>query len=105
MNIEGVKVTKIIEYYVEGHTGKAYVNYLHKNLQEIERILLLKHNDPIFISAICKRLMKEYDLHQIEVIKSMESKDIIEGIIIRNLSLSILNDRIYEGKNQDQTII
>src|SRR5699024_9935618 len=76
--LEGVKVSNLIEYYVQGHTGKGYVNYINSNLQQIDRIILLKNRNPFIITNILKRIKKEFAEQQIEVIKSIDSTNIIE---------------------------
>lgn len=103
--LEGVKVSNLIEYYVQGHTGKGYVNYINSNLQQIDRIILLKNRNPFIITNILKRIKKEFAEQQIEVIKSIDSTNIIEGIIIRELSLAVLNERIYKEKDEKVTIM
>lgn len=100
-NIEGVKVNKAITYYVQGHTGKGYVNYIKKNLQQINKIILLKHEEAIVVTLVLKEIMKRYKYENIEIIKSIESNDLIEGVIIRRMSLAILNERIYKGASQN----
>lgn len=98
-------MTKLIEYFVEGHTGKGYVNYLQSNLQDINRIILLQDTDAWLITEVLKALIKRFDQEEIEVIRSLDSKEIIEGIILPNKSLALLNERLYHGHQADKSII
>lgn len=104
MNLEGVNVTNLIEYFVEGHTGKGYVNYLQSNLQNINRIILLQHTDPRFITRVLGKVMETSDAKVIEIIRSIENKHIIEGIILHEQSLALLNKRIYHTHQDDKSI-
>lgn len=103
MNIEGVNVNKIITYYVQGHTGKGYVNYIQKNLQGINRIVLLESRLSVIVTAVLNELISDLADKEVEVIKSIESKILIEGVIVREMSLAILNKRIYDGPKEKIT--
>lgn len=88
---------KVIKYYVQGHTGKGYVNYIESNLQQINKIVLLQNDNPFIITAIINKLKNQFTDKSLEIIKSIESKHIVEGIIVRDESLAILNERMYQG--------
>lgn len=94
-------MSNLIEYYVQGHTGKGYVNYIESNLHQIDKIILLQNKNPIVITAVIEQLQKCFINEKIEIIKSIESEHLVEGIIIREQSIAVLNERIYEVKNND----
>lgn len=98
-------MSKIIEYYVHGHTGKGFVNYLSANLQNIKKIILLKNENMIVISQLLNILIKNYKEHEVEIIKSTKSIHVIDGIIIRELSVAILNEQIYQHKRTNNNNI
>lgn len=95
----------VIEYYVQGHTANGLVNYIQSNVQGINRIILLDHNEPFIITTIINRLKQIYKDEDIEVVKSIKSTDLLEGIIIRKLSLAVFNKRIYNETNNDGKVI
>lgn len=104
MNIEGVNVNKLITYYVQGHTGKGYVNYIQKNLQGINRIILLESEATFVVTAVLNELLEQLADKEVEVIKSIENNTLIDGIIVREMSLAILNERIYDGPKETITM-
>jgi len=98
-------VTKLIEYFVEGHTGKGYVNYLQSNLQGINRIILLQHTNPWFITEVLEALIRRSDSDEIEVIRSLDSREIVDGIILPSQSLALINEEIYGSHHANESII
>lgn len=104
-NIEGVKVNKSIKYYVQGHTGKGYVNFIRSNLKQIEQVILLRAKNPVLITVTINKLIEIYKDKQIEIIKSIDSTELIDGLIVRELSVAILNERIYEAGPEATTTI
>lgn len=95
-------MSKIIEYYVHGHTGKGFVNYIMSNLQQIERVFLLKNADSYVITVLLDQLVGLFNNAQVELIKSTKSNQFTDGIILRNESLAILNEQILMGEKIEE---
>lgn len=98
-------MSEIIKYYVQGHTGKGYVNYLESNLSSIDRIILLESDNPFILSETLQRFIEEIDHETVELIQSIESSQLVEGIILRSKSIAILNERIYPPEKKNEKLI
>src|SRR5690625_3280068 len=95
-------MSKIIEYYVHGHTGKGFVNYIMSNLQQIERVFLLKNADSYVITVLLDQLVGLFNNAQVDLIKSTKSNQFTDGIILRNESVAILNEPILMGEKIEE---
>lgn len=95
-----LELIKFIDYYVEGHTSKGYLNLLQSNLKGIHQIFLLENCSSFLATDIFHAVIQKFKSMTIERIRSIEKSSIMEGIIIRELGLAILNERIYEGDKE-----
>jgi len=88
-------VHHITKYYVSGHTAEGYVNYLSSNINEIEKIIVLRHPSNIFKTTLLEKVIAPYEEREpIEIIVSAQSKEYINGVIIRNRSFAVLDEKI-----------
>src|SRR5699024_9347436 len=74
-----------------------------KNLQGINRIVLLESKATVVVTAVLNELLEQLTGKEVELIKSIDSNTLIEGVIVREISLAILNERIYDGPEEKIT--
>lgn len=85
-----------IKYYATGHTGKGMINFLRTNLYGIDRVLILEHRSIAVKTVILEMLIDQNQRKKLEIISSPSGKEYIEGVIIREQSLAIINDTIVD---------
>lgn len=96
-----VVVHQEIKYYVHGHTAEGYVTFLQSNIKDIKKIIILQHPSNIVKTKVLKKLANFYSKeHDLEIISSPQSKEYVDGIIVRKLSVAILanNDPSIENE-------
>ena len=87
----------IMKYYVSGNTAEGHVNFLSANLAGINKIIVLQHPSNRLKTNILKKSAAPFEeRQQIEMISSTQSGAYIEGIIVREKSLAILDEQIVE---------
>lgn len=95
----------IINYYVCGHTAKGKVCFLEKNLQGIQKRVILKHPSIHVKSKVLKQLIKILNCETIESISSPLGKEYLDGIIMHEKSLAFLTEDIVGANLNGVTII
>lgn len=84
-----------IGYYVSGNTAEGFVNFLSTNTSDFDHHIILKHPSYTIKTAIIKEIINKYQGdHNIEVLYSSLGKDFLEGIIIRDKKMAIIDERI-----------
>ncbi|MFD1849046.1 hypothetical protein [Oceanobacillus bengalensis] len=81
-------------YYVSGNTAEGFVTYLDSNVENIKQIIVLKHPSNTLKTTIINRLIVAYKDNEIEVLKSPLSNNYLDGVIIRDKSIAIINNRL-----------
>jgi len=95
-------MTRIIPYFVEGHTGKGYINLIENNITSLEKVVFLQNKNPFVLAYIFQMLRDEilFNINSpVEIIQSIERSDYIDGIIVRNLGVAILNEKLNHSLN------
>ncbi|PAV30997.1 hypothetical protein CIL05_04620 [Virgibacillus profundi] len=85
-------------YYVTGNTAEGLVNFLPPNVENFNQIIILKHPSHQLKTAVLKNIIKTYeDQYNLEILLSTLGNDFIEGVIIREISVVFIMDRIASG--------
>lgn len=95
---------KQIRYYVHGHTGKGFMDFLSSNLQYIDRVVLFENKDKKVVTEMLNTIINLVTNEDVEIIQSTLSKDLIDGIILRNQSVAILHEPLYKDINNDKKV-
>ena len=95
---------KQIRYYVHGHTGKGFIDLLPSNLEQINQIVLIENKNKKVVTALLETILTLLNEEDIEIIQSTLSKDLIDGIIIRNKSLAIIHESLYQANDNGKNI-
>ncbi|RKQ35594.1 hypothetical protein [Oceanobacillus halophilus] len=83
------------KYYVSANTAEGFVNYIHSNVEELNQVIILKHPSHTLKTSIIHQMIDYYkSQREIEVLLSPLGKKYLDGVIIREKSLAIINDRI-----------
>lgn len=92
-----------IKYYVNGHTANGFVDFLSSNLVDIKKVIVLQHPSNRIKTSILKAIAHQHrGSNNIELIASPQSNNYLDGVIVRNLSLAILNEKeLKRGKKID----
>jgi hypothetical protein len=82
-------------YYVSGNTAEGFVNFLSSNTSNFHHHIILKHPSYTIKTAIIQEIIREYEHeHDIEVLYSSIGKEFLEGVIIRDKKVAIIDERI-----------
>lgn len=82
-------------YYVSGNTAEGFVNFLSTNTPNFHHHIILKHPSNKIKTAIINEIIKKYETdHDIEVLYSSIGKEYVEGVIIRDKKVAIIDERI-----------
>src|SRR5690625_207301 len=88
----------ITKYYVTGHTADGFVNFLSSNLINIKKIIVLQHSSNSIKSRLLQKIIALYEeKEQVEMILSAQTNEYIDGVIMRESSLAILDERLIQG--------
>ncbi|MBS3681711.1 hypothetical protein KGF86_16065 [Ornithinibacillus massiliensis] len=88
-------MTSKIGYYVSGNTAEGFVNFLSTNTSDFHHHIILKHPSYSLKTAIIKEIINQYEEdHHIEVLYSSIGKEFLEGVIIRDKKVAIVDERI-----------
>ncbi|MEN2768710.1 hypothetical protein [Ornithinibacillus xuwenensis] len=84
-----------IGYYVSGNTAEGFVNFLPTNTTNFFHHIILKHPSHTLKSAIIQEIIHEYEpTNDIEVLYSSIGKEFLDGVIIRDKKVAIIDERI-----------
>lgn len=92
----------ILNYWVSGNTAEGFVDFLDENLNGIEQIVTLQHPSASLKSQILGNLVEHYQEESLEILKSALGDQYLDGIIIRDKSVAILDEAI--ARNGTSTI-
>ncbi|GIO26455.1 hypothetical protein [Ornithinibacillus bavariensis] len=82
-------------YYVSGNTAEGFVNFLSSNTSNFHHHIILKHPSYTIKTAIMQEIICEYENDfTIEVLYSSVGKEFLEGVIIRDKKLAVIDERI-----------
>lgn len=81
-------------YYVTGNTAEGLVNFLPSNVESFNQIIILKHPSHQLKTNIIKNIIKNYEQYELEILLSTLGYGYIEGVIIREISVAVIMDRI-----------
>src|SRR5699024_12668504 len=98
---------KRIPYYVSGHTAEGYVNYLFENLQGIQHVIVLQHENEPALTVVFQHVAEAYEKkgETVEVISGLEHEDTIAGVILRGLNTTILASSDLQTTISSATVI
>lgn len=100
IEIVGVNMKRIIPYYVEGHTGKGYVNLIKNNVESLDRMIILTNKYPQIVRHVLQGLKEALLLRTsftIEEIRSLDVREAIDGLIIREIGVALLHENLCNG--------
>lgn len=81
-----------IPYFVRGHTAEGLVNFSDSNLQGIETIIALQHDNKQLIADVIKYFKKNMEgARKVETIYSPYLGKQLEGLILRDKSYALLS--------------
>lgn len=100
-------MTRRIPYYVSGHTAEGYVNYLFENLQGIQHVIVLQHENEPALTVVFQHVAETYEKkgETVEVISGLEHEDTLAGVIIRGLNTAILASSVLPTSISSATVI
>src|SRR5699024_12549050 len=86
-----VRVKKI-QYYDSGHTAEGYVNYLFENLQGIQHVSVLQHENEPALTVVFQHVAETYEKkgETVKVISGLEHEDTLTGVILQGVNTAIL---------------
>lgn len=82
-------MNKIISYYGGGNTARGFKPLYDSILKGLDLIYSLNGGSTIYKTSILKKLVDKYD--NVEIINSSLDNDELEGIILRDLNIAIVN--------------
>ncbi|MFB4167801.1 hypothetical protein [Virgibacillus sp. JSM 102003] len=88
-----------LHYYVTGNTARGLVNLLDSNLNGINQVIKLRHPSAVLKTKVIQNLLRHYQESMIEVLHSPLGSTYLNGIIIREKSLAILDESIVNGES------
>lgn len=87
-----------LHYFAVGNTARGYYSLYDSNLADLQKLFVLIGNSRNAKSALLHQLwqvLKEEELH-FQIIHSSSNPDMIEGLIIEELAMGIVDGRIPE---------
>lgn len=96
----------VIHYYVSGNTAEGYKNKLASNVDTIKRMVYLNHPSKLMKTWLFKQIIEQYGTStDVEILCSSLSTEYIEGVIIRERSMAIVDGTLDTGENPEATRI
>ncbi|WP_026908896.1 hypothetical protein [Paucisalibacillus globulus] len=84
-----------IGYYVSGNTAEGFVNFLSTNTSNLHHHIILKHPSNKIKTTVINEIINKYKAnHDIEILYSSIGKEYLEGIVIRDKKVAIIDERI-----------
>ncbi len=83
----------VIKYFAGGNTAKGHYSLFHSNLSNLERLYILKGGPGTGKSHLIKKIGREWRKkgYSLEYIYCSSDKDSLDGIIIRNVNVGIVD--------------
>lgn len=84
---------KVLNYFAEGNTAKGFCSFYESNLLGLEKIFILKGGPGIGKSSLMKNIAREWREkgYDIEILHCSRDNDSIDGIIIPELKVAVVN--------------
>ncbi|WP_404454358.1 hypothetical protein LG329_05460 [Virgibacillus necropolis] len=87
-------------YYAWGHTAQGLKSFTESNLVNIENIFVLNNQSATIKTEVIRKLINQYeDTCDIEIIKSLDGNEFLDGVIIREKSIAVIAHPIPEVEN------
>ncbi|WP_047984486.1 hypothetical protein [Ornithinibacillus californiensis] len=81
-------------YYITGNTAEGIVNFLSTNTSDFHHHIILKHPSQTVKTTVIKEIINEYEAnHDVEVLYSSLGKEFLEGVIIRDKKIAVIDER------------
>ncbi|HLQ70785.1 MAG TPA: hypothetical protein VK142_03240 [Bacillota bacterium] len=88
----------IIRYYVSGHTAEGYQNRLKSNIEGVKKKIFLNHPSLTLKTRIFEYIIERYQSSfDLDVFCSSWSHHFMEGVVIRDLSIAIMDGTLDSG--------
>jgi len=87
---------KTVKYFVNGHTARGYVNYLHSNIEKFEKVVVLQNGNYLDVTTLFIQLLREHDAIYREVICDPQGIDAIGGVLFQDKQLAIIHESIID---------
>ncbi|GGA67026.1 hypothetical protein [Ornithinibacillus halotolerans] len=82
-------------FYVTGNTAEGFVNFLSTNTSNFHHHIILKHPSLKVKTTIIKEIINQYEAtNDLEVLYSSIGNEFLEGVIIRDKKIAIIDERI-----------
>lgn len=96
-----------VKYYVSGHTAEGYVNYLSQNLQGIDHVIILQHENGSALTPVFQQVAEKFEKQGeiVEIISGLMHADTLVGVIVRGESTAILASSIVLDPMPTATIL
>src|SRR5699024_5138456 len=84
-----------------------YVNYLFENLQGIQHVIVLQHENEPALTVVFQHVAEAYEKKggTVEVISGLEHEDTLAGVILRGLNTAILASSVLPTSISSATVI
>ena len=85
-------------YFASGNTAQGFINYLTSNLQNIEKIYILKGDSATAKSSVFESVcsMCEYKSVYLEVLHCPSNPNLFDGIIFPDSKIAIVDSNVFE---------
>lgn len=82
-----------VMYYVTGHTGNGFVNYVSSNVENLDHVFVLKHPSLRVKSDIIRRIVTHFESdNDVEILCSSFGSSYLDGCIVREKSFAVLDE-------------
>lgn len=90
--VKGCVSLSVKSYYVWGHTAHGLKSFSKSNLADIENIYVLNHPSETIKTAVIEGLVNKFkDTCEMELIKSINGDEFLDGVVIRDKSLAVVS--------------
>lgn len=91
-------------YYVTANTAEGFINLLPSNINHLQQIISLNHPSQTVKTKILKDIITKYESTcEVEVLKSALGERYLDGVVIREKSIAILNRSIVPNDMSEVT--
>lgn len=82
-------------YYVSGNTAEGFVNFLSSNTSNFHHHIILKHPSYKVKTSVIQEIINQTEAEsELEVLYSSIGKEFLEGVIIRDKKIAVIDERI-----------
>lgn len=102
MNNQRVYCMTMIRYYVSGNTAEGFKNMLATNVDGMKQKIFVQHPSNTLKTYLFNHIVEKYKPpFDVEVFCSSKGKQYIEGLVIRNKSLAVMDATLNDGNFPD----